>query len=72
MAVNESRSLNKELLEGLSDGLVSKSAPNRITTEPNRLYPDSRFEGGYNHGDYRAVDYLYDGGLRRTGSPAHR
>ncbi len=29
MAVNESRSMNQELAEGLTDGVVKKLAPNR-------------------------------------------
>ena len=54
MAVNESRSLNHDLLEGLTDGIVKKLAPNRGGT-PN---------------DFHAAQVVYDGLARDLYDPS--
>lgn len=72
MAVNESRSLNLDLIEGLTDGMVIKSTPNRGgSTE----YPDNGWNNeqyGNSKGDSMAqhvANRVY--GVKRSGQRTH-
>ena len=50
MAVNETRSMNADLREGLTDGVVKKSTPDRGgVVEPSALY--GQLHSGIGHYD---------------------
>lgn len=75
MAVNETRNMNQDLIEGITDGKAIKPSPDRGgVTEPQ-----SQREGLMNeqHGYgvapvERVADHLYDGGIRPNGPRNHR
>jgi len=76
MAVNESRSLNADLQEGLTDGIVIKRTPDR---GGEAQYPDSGFWNNEQHGNSVGDGYVpevasrvYDlNGVKRSGKRAY-
>ena len=54
MAVNESRSMNADLREGLTDGTVKKIYPNRgcVTDPENAAVQTEQLHTGWGHYDF--------------------
>ena len=74
MAVNESRNLNAELKEGLTDGAVKKQHPDRGGAYEPDNHTHWTLQQQYNMGwsmpvEDAIADRLWDGGIRKRGVP---
>jgi hypothetical protein len=76
MAVNESRSLNVDLKEGLTDGIVIKRTPDRGGAPE---VPDAQYWNNEQHGNYDGDGYVPEvssrvynlNGVKRSGQRAY-